>query len=59
MDIARFMKIYSFLPIEERKLTVVVIDGEPISWVRAYKEIKDKTPLGEAIFNKLVEKNLI
>ena len=59
MDIARFMKIYSFLPIEERKLTVVVIDNEPINWVRAYKEIRDKTPLGERIFKKLVNKGII
>jgi len=59
MDSERFMKIYSFLPLEERKLTVILIDGEPINWARAYKEIRDKTPLGEKIFNKLVEKGLI
>ena len=59
MDIERFMKIYSFLPLEERKLTVVIIDGEPINWARAYKEIADKTPLGEKIFNKLIEKDVI
>ncbi len=59
MDSERFIKIYSFLPLEERKLTVAIIDGEPINWVRAYKEITGKTPLGERIFQKLVEKGLI
>ena len=59
MDIERFMSIYSFLPLEERKLTVVVIDGEPINWARAYKEITNKTPLGEKIFKRLVKKGLI
>lgn len=41
------MKVYSFLPLEERKLTVVLIDREPVSWVKAYKEIKEKPPWGK------------
>ena len=59
MDSSRFMKIYSFLPLEERKLTVLVIDDEPINWARAYKEIQGNTPLGEKIYKMLVEKDLI
>ena len=53
------MRIYTYLPIEERKLTVLIIEEEPINWARAYKEIKDKTPLGERVFKKLIEKDLI
>ena len=59
MDLARFMRIYTYLPFEERKLTVLIIEEEPINWARAYKEIKDKTPLGERVFKKLIEKDLI
>lgn len=53
------MKVYSFLPLEERKLTVIVIGSEPISWAKAYKEIKEKTPLGDRILKKLIEKGLV
>jgi hypothetical protein len=59
MELGRFIKIYSFLPLEERNLTIVVIDGEPINWKRAYDEIKNKTPLGKRIFNILVKRGLI
>lgn len=59
MSLERFMKVYSFLPIEERKLTVVIIDGEPVNWARAYKEINEDTPLGKKILKKLIEKRLI
>ncbi len=59
MSMERFMKVYSYLPLEERKLTVLVMQGEPISWARAYKEIKDKTPLGEEMLKKMVEKDII
>jgi hypothetical protein len=54
-----FLKVYSFLPIEERKLTVVIIDSQPISWARAYLEIKEDTALGKRILKKLEERGLI
>ncbi|MBI2675720.1 MAG: hypothetical protein HYX24_04640 [Candidatus Aenigmarchaeota archaeon] len=59
MSMERFMKVYSYLPLEERKLTVLVMDGEPISWARAYKEIRDKTGLGDKILRKMAEKDII
>lgn len=57
--VERFIKVYSYLPIEERKLTVVIIDGEPINWARAYKEIKTNSELGKQILKKLIERDLI
>ena len=53
------MKVYAYLPLEERKLTVVVIDGEPVSWTRAWKEVQGKTDLGDRIVKKLVQKGFI
>ena len=54
-----FMKVYSSLPIEERKLPVVVIDDSQINWGMAYVEIKNNTPLGGKIAEKLVNLKII
>ena len=54
-----FFKIYSNIPIEERKNVVVVIDEQPISWSLAYQEIKNETELGEKIFKILKELDII
>jgi hypothetical protein len=59
MELSRFMRVYSFLPLEERNLPILTIDNEPISWKRAHEEIKNKTKLGEKVFKKLVDKRLI
>jgi len=59
MSLERFMKVYSYLPLEERKLTIVIINGEPISWTRAYTETSKNTKLGNKILKKLIEKDLI
>ena len=45
----RLSKIYSSLPLAERKLPVIVIDDSPISWDLAYKELKYNTKLGKLI----------
>ena len=54
-----FFKIYSNIPIEERKNVVVVTDEQPISWSLAYQEIKNETELGEKIFKILKELDII
>jgi len=46
------MKIYYFLPLEERKLMIILVDGEPVNLIMSYKEIKDRTPL--LVGNKFV-----
>ncbi len=54
-----FMKVYSSLPIEERKLPVVVIDDSPINWNMAYLEMKNNTAIGAKIGEKLVSLKII
>lgn len=58
-DTSRFIKVYSNLSITERKLPILVIDDEPISWNVAYNEIRNKTRLGNKILEKLVKLDLI
>lgn len=55
----RFMKVYSILPLEERKMPVVVIDNAPINWNMAHLEIKNNTALGGKIVEKLIELKII
>ena len=59
MSLERFMKVYSNLPINLRKETVVVIDREPISWNVAHNEISNDTELGKKILEKLIELDII
>lgn len=56
---ARFMKVYSDLPINIRREIIAIIDGEPISWNVAFLEIKNKTELGQEILNKLISLGFI
>ena len=59
MTLSKFVKVYNSLPLAERNMTCCVIDGEAISWKLAYKEIKDKTELGEVIQKQLESLKLI
>ena len=54
MNLERFMKVYSNLPINLRKEVVIVIDKEPISWNVARNEIEHNTKLGKKILKKLI-----
>jgi hypothetical protein len=54
-----FIKVYSSLPILERKSTIAVINNEPISWERAKIEIEGKTELGEIILKRLTELKIV
>ena len=54
-----FFKVYSEVPLDERKLVIVVIDKEPISWNLAYQEIKNNTKRGEKILKILKELKII
>jgi len=54
-----FFKVYSEVPLDERKLVVIVLKGEPISWSLAYQEIKNNTNRGEKILKILKELEII
>ena len=51
---ARFMKVYSDIPINIRREVIAIINEEPISWNVAFIEIKNETDMGEKILNKLI-----
>ena len=56
---ARFIKVYSDLPINIRREVIAIINGEPTSWNVAFLEIKNETELGEKILNKLISLGFI
>lgn len=58
-DSERFFKVYSGIPIEERKVPVVVIDNQPINWNLAYEEIDNKTERGKKILKILTDLEII
>jgi hypothetical protein len=54
-----FFKVYANLPITERRLTIAVIDNEPVSWSLAYEEISNETERGKRILDVLIRLELI
>jgi hypothetical protein len=56
---SRFHRVYSNLPLEERKQVIIVIEKEPISWEVARVEIINKTERSKVILEKLVELEFI
>lgn len=55
----RFFKVYGNLPLEEREMTIIVLDNEPISWKVAFNEISNNTERGNKILKNLIELELI
>ena len=50
----KFLEVYVSLPFPLRKEIIVVVEGEPISWIIAYKEIKAETGCkGKDLFRPL------
>lgn len=59
MDIDKFRNVFARLPEAEKKLPIVKIDNKFYSWNKCYKEIVNKTELGEKIYKKLENYGLI
>ena len=59
MSMDRFMKVYPSLGNAERQMTAAVVDGEPVSWSLAYREISQNTAFGNRIQNALEGMGLI
>lgn len=55
----RFFKVYAGVPLEERKVPVVVLDNQPINWNLAYEEISNQTKRGQKILKILLELEII
>jgi hypothetical protein len=55
-----FLRIYANLPLSARKEIIAVLDPEgPITWEAAYFEMKNNTPSGIIILEKLVQTKII
>lgn len=55
----RFMRVFTNLPIEERSMVIIVIDGNPITWKLALDHIKHETEFGNRILKKMLALQLI
>lgn len=59
MSLERFRKVWAQLPETERKLPIVIVRGEPVSWEKTFEEILKKSEVGEEIQKILEEKGFI
>lgn len=59
MDYSRFFKVFDNIPDKIRKEVVVVVDDKPYSWNAVFLEISGETSLGEIMYKKLVEMEII
>lgn len=50
---ALFFRAYGNLPTDERNQVIIVIEGKPYTWDRAYDEIKSETEVGKKILEKM------
>ncbi|PIO05986.1 hypothetical protein COT29_03205 [Candidatus Micrarchaeota archaeon CG08_land_8_20_14_0_20_59_11] len=57
--LARLERVLSSMPVAERKRVIVFIGEEPFNWEMAHNEIKNGTPLGQKIAEKLERLKLI
>lgn len=59
MNRDKFFKIFSNILSDERDQIIVIIDGKPYTWNRAYDEIKNNTPLCDKILKKMASMGLL
>jgi hypothetical protein len=57
--LARFLRVYDNLPLEERLRVILVLDDEPISWRLARDYIVNSTEKGVVILKKLDQLQII
>ena len=55
MSKENFKKIFERLPIAERKMPAVIVDGKVFTWEEAWLEIRDDKPLAKKIQDKIEE----
>lgn len=55
-----FLRAYANLPLNTRKEIVVFLEPEgPLTWEAAYFEVRNNTPRGEIVIEKLTETKII
>ncbi|MFH1225203.1 MAG: hypothetical protein V1676_05365 [Candidatus Diapherotrites archaeon] len=52
-DRSKFLTLFVNLPAPMRKEIAVIVDGQPFSWERAYREIQAETKLGKKMLKEL------
>jgi len=57
MSKENFKKIFERLPVAERKMPAVIVDGQVFTWEQAWIEIKDDKPLAKKVQEKFEEVN--
>jgi len=55
----RFLRAFANLPSDEQDQVIVVINGLPCSWRKAYDEIKADTKLGKKVLKKMEDLGLL
>lgn len=55
----KFLKVFTNLPIPERRNTIAIIDEQPLSWFVCWLEIDQMTKKGQEILEYLDELKLI
>lgn len=55
MSIESFKKIFERLPIAERKMPAVIVDGQTFTWEEVWKEVRDNKPLAKKLQDKIEE----
>ena len=58
-DANRFFKVFNGIPLTERKMPIIVLNNQPISWELAKEEITNETSSGEKILKLMMELNII
>jgi len=48
-------KIFERLPLAERKMPSVIVDGKTFTWEQAWIEVRDDGPLADKIQKKIEE----
>ena len=56
---AKFLRIYSNLPADERFEIIVIIDNETYTWSKARDEIDSGTKTGKKILNRLKDLKIL
>lgn len=55
----KFMNVYYKLPSGEEKMTIVVLNGQPLSWNVVKVEVDRNTPIGKKCLEKLAKMEII
>lgn len=58
-DYSKFLNIYANIPKSLRSGIIAVVDGDPYTWYTAYYEISNGTELGQKIYQKLIDTEII